>query len=144
MGFSIKTFFSKMKRDLIGLFGTVITSLCCLGIPAVISLVSAIGLGFLLKDAILVPLLMLFLFITLMGPYLGLRYHSNPWPLVLGTLSALMTLTFSRLVANTPLALIGLTGLASASVLNTWLKICRLEKDAHVPCELTSRKRKVA
>lgn len=40
------------------LIGTAITAACCLGLPVVISALTAIGLGFLIHDAILVPMFM--------------------------------------------------------------------------------------
>lgn len=40
------------------LIGSAITAACCLGLPVVISAVTAIGLGFLIHDAILVPMFM--------------------------------------------------------------------------------------
>ena len=43
------------------LIGTVITAACCLGLPVIISALSAIGLGFLIHDAILIPLFMGFI-----------------------------------------------------------------------------------
>jgi hypothetical protein len=47
--------------DRIGVGGSLFAALCCLGFPALVSLLSAIGLGFLMNDAILIPLLILFL-----------------------------------------------------------------------------------
>lgn len=43
------------------LIGTVITAACCLGLPVIISALSAIGLGFLIHDVILIPLFMGFI-----------------------------------------------------------------------------------
>jgi len=39
--------------DKIGLGGSLIAALCCLGIPAVLAVVSGVGLGFLIDDATL-------------------------------------------------------------------------------------------
>lgn len=55
--------------DRIGVGGSIFAALCCLGFPALLSTLSAIGLGFLVNDAILVPLLILFLGITIAGLY---------------------------------------------------------------------------
>lgn len=38
--------------DRIGVGGSLFAALCCLGFPALVSLLSAIGLGFLVNDAI--------------------------------------------------------------------------------------------
>ena len=45
----------KTKR-MTSLIGTAITAACCLGLPVVLSALTAIGLGFLIHDAILIPL----------------------------------------------------------------------------------------
>jgi len=52
----------KEKTKQLGtLFGTAITAACCLGLPVVISALTAIGVGFLIHDAILVPMFMGFI-----------------------------------------------------------------------------------
>ena len=38
-----------------GLFGAATAAACCLGIPVVLSAVAAVGLGFLINDAYLLP-----------------------------------------------------------------------------------------
>jgi len=43
-------------KQISSLIGTAITAACCLGLPIVLSGLSAIGLGFLIHDAILIPL----------------------------------------------------------------------------------------
>ena len=43
-------------KHISSLIGTAITAACCLGLPIVLSALSAIGLGFLIHDAILIPL----------------------------------------------------------------------------------------
>ncbi len=44
-----------------GLIGAAITAACCLGLTVVISALTAIGLGFLIHDAILIPLFLVFI-----------------------------------------------------------------------------------
>ena len=70
--------FWKRNLDKIGIGGSVFAALCCLGFPALLSILSAIGLGFIVNDAILIPLLLLFLAVTLLGLYLGTRHHCGP------------------------------------------------------------------
>jgi mercuric ion transport protein len=53
------------------LIGTAITAACCLGLPVVISALTAIGLGFLIHDAILIPL-----FIGFISFNLWMLHHS--------------------------------------------------------------------
>ena len=43
--------------DKLGVVGSLIAALCCLGVPTVLSIFTAIGLGFLINDAVLLPLL---------------------------------------------------------------------------------------
>lgn len=40
----------------VSILGSLFALACCLGVSAVVSVVTAIGLGFLLRDAILLPL----------------------------------------------------------------------------------------
>ena len=43
-------------KQMTSLIGTAITAACCLGLPVILSALTAIGLGFLIHDAILIPL----------------------------------------------------------------------------------------
>jgi mercuric ion transport protein len=45
-----------MKEKTKQIIGTAITAACCLGLPIVLGALSAIGLEFLIHDAILIPL----------------------------------------------------------------------------------------
>lgn len=54
-----------------GLFGAGIAAACCLGLPAVIAAVSAVGLGFIIHDAYLFPI-----FVGAAGISLWLLYRS--------------------------------------------------------------------
>ncbi len=47
-------------RDKLGFLGTLLASLCCLGVSVVIAPLTAIGLGFLINDLILLPLVLVF------------------------------------------------------------------------------------
>ena len=114
--------FWKRNLDKIGIGGSVFAALCCLGFPALLSILSAIGLGFIVNDAIIIPLLLLFLAVTLLGLYLGTRHHHEPWALILGGLSTLaIAVVFLRVVAYA-----GMAGLVVASILNVWLRTRQL------------------
>jgi MerC mercury resistance protein len=63
--------FWKRNLDKIGLGGSLFAALCCLGLPALLSILSAIGLSFLINDGVLLPLLIVFLLVTLVGLYFG-------------------------------------------------------------------------
>ncbi|MBI1930357.1 MerC domain-containing protein [Candidatus Poribacteria bacterium] len=104
--------------DKLGIVGSLIAALCCLGVPAVLSIFTAIGLGFLINDAILLPLLALFLLITLVGLFAGYRSHLRKAALIVGLVSAVVMFLF--LFIFSPITYIGLVGLIAASVLNVW------------------------
>ena len=108
----------KDHLDKLGIIGSFVAALCCLGVPAVVSIAAAIGLGFLIKDAILLPLMVLFLLVTLIGLYLGYRARRRAWPLILGVVSSLAVLffIFGRTVGL--MAYLAMAGLVLASILN--------------------------
>ncbi len=56
-----------------GLVGAAIAGACCLGLTVVISAITAIGLGFLIHDAILIPLFMVFVGINLWALYRSVK-----------------------------------------------------------------------
>jgi mercuric ion transport protein len=49
--------FWKRHLDKVGVGGSLFAALCCLGFPALVSILSAIGVGLLINDDILRPLL---------------------------------------------------------------------------------------
>lgn len=114
--------FWRRHLDKVGIGGSLFAALCCLGFPALLSILSAIGLGFLVRDAILIPLLLVFLAITLVGLYFGTRHHHEPWALILGGLSAVVIFVFIGIVPNGAIAGVGIAGLIAASALNVWLR----------------------
>ncbi|MFQ5696357.1 MAG: MerC domain-containing protein [Terriglobia bacterium] len=110
------------QLDKVGVAGSVVTGACCLGLPAVISVLTAIGLGFLINDAVLLPVLLLFLGITLAGLVLGYRVHGRPAPLALGGLSALAVFLFIFMRTVPVAAYLAIAGLAVAAVFNAILR----------------------
>ena len=117
---SSRSGFWQRYADKIGISGSIFAALCCLGFPALLSILSAIGLGFLINDVILLPLLAIFLVVTLFGLYVGMRHHGQPWAFVLGLISAVITFVF--IFINTVVAYFGLAGLIVSGFLNIWLK----------------------
>jgi len=77
-------------KDKLGFLGTLFSSLCCLGVSVVIAPLTAIGLGFLINDLILLPVVLLFLLITLWGLYAGWKQHDDRRPLLLGILAGVL------------------------------------------------------
>jgi mercuric ion transport protein len=120
--YDIESFWKK-HTDKVGVAGWIFAALCCLGFPALLSILSAVGLGFLINDAILLPLLAFFLIITLAGLYLGIRHHGSLLAFTVGAPSAVMTFVFVVIAFNKLLAAIGIAGLIVASILNVWLRM---------------------
>src|SRR3989442_15081179 len=104
--------------DKAGLLGAVFAALCCLGISAVVSIVPAPGLGFLLNDAVLLPLLVVSLLVTLWGLFSGWRRHHTPSALGLGALGGSGLFAFSFVRQSRPLALASVGVLVISSLLN--------------------------
>jgi mercuric ion transport protein len=112
----------KEHIDKLGVAGSLVAGACCLGLPAVLSIVTAIGLGFLINDAILLPMMIVFLAATLTGLALGYRVHRRPWPLVLGGISALAVFFFIFVQTVRTAAYLAIAGLVVASALNVILR----------------------
>lgn len=116
-----QSFWSK-HTDKVGIGGSLFAALCCLGFPALISILSAIGLGFIVNDAILIPLLIVFLLVSLGGLYLGVRHHGSWLAFIVGTSSAIVMFISIAVAGNKVIAGIGIAGLVVASILNLWLQ----------------------
>ncbi len=99
-----------------GLVGSAAALLCCAGVAPVIGILSALGLGFLLRDAILIPLLIVGLGVTVWGLWQGRRCHRGSRPLVAGLVGSLITV--AGVVAWVPLAFVGFVGVIVASIWN--------------------------
>jgi mercuric ion transport protein len=119
--------FWKRHLEKIGIGGSLFAALCCLGFPALISILSALGLSFIARDSVLMPLLLVFLIITIAGLYLGTRHHHQPWAFLLGVTSAVVTFIFVMIWSNRLVAWFGIAGLVLAGVLNVWLKTRQLK-----------------
>ena len=64
------------------------SALCCLGFPALVGLLSALGASFLLNDRYLEPLLVASLLLTLVIAGLHVRRHHQPGPFLLSLVAA--------------------------------------------------------
>jgi hypothetical protein len=64
------------------------TTLCCLGFPALVGVLAALGAGFLVRDLYLEPLLAATLLLTLVIAGLHLRRHHQPGPFLLSLVAA--------------------------------------------------------
>jgi len=108
----------KEHVDKIGVVGSFIAAACCLGLPAVVAIFTAIGLGFLIDDAVLRPFALVFLALTVAGQVFGYRAHHRPWPLFLAFASAVALYVLVFVHANAFGAYVAIAGLVLASVLN--------------------------
>jgi len=113
--------FWKKHTDKVGVAGSIFAALCCLGFPALLSILGAVGLGFLINDAVLLPLLIIFLLVTIVGLALGMREHHRAPALVLGIISAASVFVFIFVAFNKVLATLSVIGLVIASFLNVLL-----------------------
>jgi len=117
----------KLQLEKIGLAGSVFATLCCLGLAPLIGLLTAIGAGFLVHDAVLLPFLIVFLIVGAAGLHTSFRRHGSPKALILHVASAAVVVTFTFLVYVQPLVWAGIAGLLAASVWNWRLrKACSL------------------
>ncbi len=70
--------------DMAGVAGAVFAALCCAGGPLIAGVISSIGLSFIRRDSILMPLLALSLAVALWGFVASRRQHGSDGPLLLG------------------------------------------------------------
>lgn len=113
------------RATVAGLFGSSFALLCCAGVAPVLGLLSAIGLGFLIRDAVLVPLLVVALGVTGRGLWQGRRCHGHRPPMLLGLGGAVLAV--GGLYLWVPLAFIGFGAVVIASIWNLrLLRACAL------------------
>ncbi len=117
-GIAVRTQNSR-RASLGGVLGSGFALLCCAGAAPVLGLLSAIGLGFLINDAVLVPLLLLALGVSGWGLWQGRRCHGRHSALLLGLGGA--ALTIGGLYGWLPLAFVGFGAVMLASVWNLQL-----------------------
>jgi mercuric ion transport protein len=74
--------------DSAGVIGAIIAALCCAGTPLIVGALSAMGLSFLRKDAILWPVMLVSLAVALWGFWGGFRRSGKTGPFVLSIAGA--------------------------------------------------------
>jgi len=73
-----------LLKQFSGIFGAGVAAACCLGAPVVLAALSAAGLGFLIRDAYLMPIFAAFAALSLWLLYGSARRHANLAPFWLG------------------------------------------------------------
>ena len=117
----------KLERiaDWTGPIGSVFAALCCLGVPWLVAAVTAVGLGFLRKDAILWPLMIASILVAIWGMWLGYGKHRSLFPLSLGAASGAALIAGVIFVHGFPakeLIYAGSAGLIVASIWNATMR----------------------
>lgn len=104
----------ELIKQLGSVLGAVFAAACCLGLPVLLSALSAAGLGFLIHDAILIPLLILFVALNLWLLRRACVRHSDRRPFALGVASGVLAVIglYIHPLAST----LGLIGLVAASL----------------------------
>lgn len=111
--------------DSAGVIGAILAALCCAGTPIIVTALTSLGLGFLRRDAILWPLMLVSLLVALWGFWRGFRSHGTTGPLVLGIAGAL-SLGGGVIVVHGPPAMAmiygGAIALVIATIWNVWAR----------------------
>ncbi len=105
-----------MRAGIFGSLGSAFAALCCAGVPALLGALSAAGLGFLVYDLILFPLLALFLGLALWGLGSGVARHGLRGVLVLGWIGA--ALMVAGIFSLPALIYAGAAAMIAASIWN--------------------------
>jgi mercuric ion transport protein len=112
----------KEHLDKAGIVGSFLAAACCLGLPVILSLVTALGLGFLINDSVLKPLMIVFLGLTLAGQFSGYLVHRRLWPMLLAGVCAVAAYLFVFVRAWKAAAYLAILGLVAASIINGTLR----------------------
>jgi len=104
-----------------GLLGSAFAAACCLGLPLVLSAVGALGLGFIVQDAYLMPLFAAFVIFTLWQLYRSANSKTRMQPFWLGLVAAIISIvamwfTVTGIYPLTWLIILSLVTLLGASL----------------------------
>jgi len=113
----VKEFFKQFS----GILGAGVAAACCLGISVVLTAVGAVGLGFLIQDAYLMPIFVGFVSFSIWTLFRSAKAHDNLMPYWLGLVSGVISslALFFMVTGLFPvpwLIYVSLTGLIAASI----------------------------
>ena len=101
-------------KQLASSFGALFAAACCLGVTAALSVLTAIGAGFLINDAILIPLYVLLLAQSLWLLYRSAKAHGGLSPFWVGACGAVVA--FAGLWINPLLVYGGIAAIIAANI----------------------------
>jgi mercuric ion transport protein len=101
-----------------GVAGAILAALCCAGTPIIVSALAATGLSVIRKDAILWPLMLLSLAVSLWGFWQGRRLHGKVGALTLAVAGA-VSLASGVIIVHGPPAMTMIYGGSIALVVAT-------------------------
>ena len=109
---------TELLKQFAAVVGSGFAAMCCLGVTSVLAVLSAIGAGFLIRDAFLIPLYLALLGLSAWLLYSSARSHGNLTPFWVGLGGAL--LAFAGLWILAAFVYAGLTVLIASSVWDFW------------------------
>ena len=117
--------------DSAGAIGAAFAALCCMGAPIILGSLSAVGLSWLRRDAILWPLMFLSIGVALWGLARDRQRHNSAVPLALAVAGAIALVAGVVFVHGPPARLLiygGAVGLVVAAGWNVWARSTRQPK----------------
>ena len=106
--------------DSAGVFGAIVAALCCAGTPMILSGLAALGLSFLRKDAILLPMIGISLLVALWGFFSGRRMHGHSGPLAFAIAGAVALVAGVVFVHGMPARVLIGTGAFALVIATVW------------------------
>lgn len=119
--------------DSAGVIGAVLAALCCMGAPIIVGVLTAIGLGWVRRDAILWPLMFLSLGVALWGLSSDRRRHRTAGPLVVAGIGAIALVAGVVFVHGPPARVLIYTGAIALVVATLWNIVVRRSHVATAP-----------
>jgi mercuric ion transport protein len=123
---------SARLADSAGVFGAIFAALCCAGTSVIVSVVTALGIGFIRRDAILWPLMLGSLVVALWGFWKGAQTHGNLGPIVSGAIGAVSLAAGVIIVHGFPSMEMIYSGALVLVAATTWNVLMRRESHREI------------